>query len=343
MGTLSSSAPASVAVLKSFKGPTDKARSWRFPGRERIAAIAGTSSSTVPTVTSFQVNPGLSGTFPWLSGESDKWDQYCFRKLIFEWIPASGSSGTGFAAISPDYDASDPAPTTTAQISNTEDSVVQRVWEHFVCPLSYNSMHALGPRKFTRNGNVAGDLKTFDVAKLSVATWGQGNTNLAGELWANYEVELFVPQNSESGAPSSVGTMIRTNTAGQTFATGVAEAFDFETLVVDPLGIGAPSVGVFTLPAGAYLISVQVTAIDTSDEIFTVLLEIQKNNTALSPAALAQTTRDGDTTNQYASVSIYGYVTSSGSDTFRIMGTMIGAAGTLGTVAFSCQLVVRVA
>lgn len=118
-------APTSVAVLKGFGSPGGR-RTWRFSNRERVASIAGTSSGTVPTVTTFPLQPGSSLSFPWLSGEADKWEQYCFRRLSVEWIPASGSSGTGFACLSPEYDASDPNPTTIAQLANTEDAEVQR-------------------------------------------------------------------------------------------------------------------------------------------------------------------------------------------------------------------------
>jgi hypothetical protein len=341
-GSTVSYAPASVGVLKSFSGPNSKRR-WRFKNRELIGSIAGTSSSTVPTVTTYHINPGLSDSFPWLSGEADKWEQYSFIYLVYEWVPAGGTSATGFAILSPEYDASESNPTTLAELSNTEGAKVCRVWENFVSPMDRSNMHALGPRKYIRASNQAGDVKTYDVGKIHVATIGQGDTNTAGQLWVNYEIEFHIPQNSIPLSGPKQTSYFRNFTA-QTFADPESTPVNLNQ-IYDPLGFGendGASTYAWTPAAGFYHISLMCTFNDSSDEDFKVTLYMFKNGAAFTYNAYASEDTSSGTTAEL-NLAVQAVEEFNGTDTFSIEAIVVGVAGTLTIPINMGSMIVRLA
>jgi len=318
-------------------------RGERIVHRELISSISGVTGST-PTVSKFAVNPGLAGTFPWLSDIAKKWDQYRFHRLQFEYVTRSSTSSVGSVILAPDYDASDPTPTTEAQITAYEDAVEDAVWRDITCVLRPDSMFPIGPRKFVRSTAVAGDVKTFDVANFFVAVLEQADTNQIGKLWVNYDCEFFVPQNSPSDGTQPNGSSLYAHHAAQTYATGVAEPNEYEVKVFDGLNIGTPATGVFTPPAGVYRIWANQTFSDSAAEANSIILEIMKNGAALSQPLKSQVALNlalGAANRQ--EVSVHGILAMNGTDTFQIQGTITGAAGTLLGAADLGQLLITLA
>lgn len=321
-----------------MEGPRTISRtrqSWRFQRREFVTNINDSNGSL--SVTSLALNPGLAGPFPWLSTQAAKWEEYKFHSLQFEYVTRTGSTTVGSVIIAPDYDATDPAPTTEAQITAYEDAVEDVPWKDQICVLRPDSMFPLGPRKFTRSGNVSGDLKTYDVGQLHIGVEG-ATTAVIGKLWVQYDVELFIPQ-IESAA-SSEKTSFFTMNAAQTYATGVPESVAWDNELVNPLGLSLGALGVITLPQGAYLVEYQGTFTDTAAEAFVGIVALLKNGVAASPGFAAVFSRPA-TAGQSQSVSLLGYVVSSGTDTIEIQANLAGAAGTLTSVADQQQLVIR--
>lgn len=80
-------------------------------------------------------------------------------------------------------------------------------------------MHALGPRKFVRNGLVPGqDLKTTDVGTFILATVDGTAVNW-GKLWVEYDFEFFEPQLNPSGSFQASSGQGATGTTLSIFAT----------------------------------------------------------------------------------------------------------------------------
>lgn len=339
-----SAPPVALGSRQAFGGGRKaKARSWRFTNREMVVSTSGTTSDTVPGIQTFAINPGLTGSFPWLSGETDRWEQYILHAVTYEWVPGQGSSGKGYVILSPEYDASEPAPTTLAQLTNTEDAVSDRVWNVVKCPLSPQAMHTHGPRKLIRNGMIAGDLNIYDVGKMNIAVYGNSDTDLAGQVWVSYDIELLVPQNSADTGSSPSYTSVFTNSGGdQAYATTVAENVDFvRSASFDPLGWGDPVLGVFTPPRGSYDIDVRLVARDTATEAFAIVGRFHKNGAVLS---IPINCRNDNGTNIAAPdtpASMRGVVNFNGTDTFAVNVTLTGAAGTLTLQDDFCQLIIR--
>jgi hypothetical protein len=165
----------------------------RISHREIIGSING---SVGFTVNSFHLNPGVASTFTWLATQASGWEQYTFVSLKLEYVTCTATSTVGSVILSPEYDPTEPEPTTEAEAVNTMDSVEDAAWKTFSCDLSHAAMFPTGPRKYVRTGMVSGDLRTYDVGVLHVCTVGMAGTSMVGKLWADYTIDLCVPQSS---------------------------------------------------------------------------------------------------------------------------------------------------
>jgi len=307
-------------------------KSMRIRHRELIATtVAGSTSFVVQNV--YSINPGLAASFPWLAPQAQQWEQYTVHGIRYIWVPIAPTSTAGDVYLVPDYDASDPTPTTETQASDNVDSVVDSCWQDIVCDLDPKAMMGLGPRRFIRPCAVAGDVKTFDVGKFFLCTNNEAGTSAIGKLFVEYDFEFFEPQNSPSPATAPQGTSVfNYNNDTLVFSTGVAQNLAYDTVVFDPLGIGAPVAGVFTPPAGSYRLEAVTTSTDSVAEVFQSLTQIFKNG------AYATTTNRGRVVSDFGAVNASfneqvnintGVVTCNGTDTIALNTTLTGAAGTL--------------
>jgi hypothetical protein len=316
-------------------------RGFRVQHRELVVASVN-NSNTFSVQSTLLLNPGLAATFPWLAPQAGQWEQYVVHKLDAEWIPIAPTSTQGDVIISPDYDSSDPAPTTETQASDNVDTVVDSVWKNILVKLDPKAMMGMGPRKYVRPCAVAGDIKTFDVGKLFICTNNStGGATAVGKLWLDYDFEFFVPQNSPNPDTTPQQTSMFIRSTNQTFTTATPAPLQFATVSYDPLSFGPAVAGVFTPPAGVYRLSSQATCNDSANEAFTVRMDIYKNGalvTGLS-SEISQPAFAGDN----LSLTIDGIVPLNGTDTVNIEMTMTGAAGTLIVTGAFAQLVVSLA
>ena len=88
--------------------------------RELIATI---NHSVNFSTISFNLNPGLSSTFPWLAPMAAQWEQYRFKKLLFNYVTRTSTTTVGSILLAPDYDASDAAPTSEVNMASYQDCV----------------------------------------------------------------------------------------------------------------------------------------------------------------------------------------------------------------------------
>lgn len=175
--------------------------SCRIVHRELILKVAMTVNFAVTTL---NINPGLPGTFPWLSQMASNWETYRFNRLRFCYFTRVGSATGGSVILAPDYDAADLAPVSEQIASSYIDTAEDVSWKDICCTLRPEGMHALGPKKFIRAAGLSAnlDIKTYDAGLLNVATV-DGVAGPAGNLWAEYDITLSNPQlNSKgNGAP----------------------------------------------------------------------------------------------------------------------------------------------
>jgi len=167
--------------------------------KEFLATISGSASFSVQHV--FDLNPGVSKTFPWLSSIATSFSEYTIKGLVFHYVPTSGmavsstNSALGSVMIQTTYRASDSAPTSKHEILN-------EYWSNEVVP-SETMCHPLecDPKEnpfqvhYVRAAGIPnGDtILMYDLGKTYVAVQGMQSTNVVGDLWVTYEVELKKP------------------------------------------------------------------------------------------------------------------------------------------------------
>jgi len=202
-------------------------------------------------------------------------------------------------------------------------------------------MMGIGPRRFVRSTNVAGDIKTFDVGKLFVISNNETGTTAIGKLWFEYDFEFFIPQNSPSGSSTSGVTSMYLRAAVSTYSTGVAADFDMDAASFDPLGFGVDASGLYTPAAGIYRIAFQASFRDSSAELFAVQIVFNKNGSPITGAL--SNMQYTATASGAMTQSLEHIVTLNGTDTFSVSLTLTGAAGTLTVIANTSRLLINLA
>lgn len=168
--------------------------------REFIADVSGTSDFTI---NSYPLNPGMSDAFPWASQVAQDFEQYRIRGLVFEYKTTSATaivSGTnsamGTVLMATEYDSQSAEFASKAEMANHEfctSSVPSASFLHPVeCKPSSTSISTL----YVRTGAVpsGADIRMYDLGRFSIATVGMQSTNVIGELWCTFEIELFKPR-----------------------------------------------------------------------------------------------------------------------------------------------------
>lgn len=179
----------------------------RVRHREYIGEIQGTVLNFAIGL-GFAVNPGLSSVFPWLARIASNYETYHIHKLDYHYESESPTTMSGFVGIGVDYDASDPAPSSKPEFMNLKNAQRANTWQSFKFPLDVPSAHGMGKRLYVRTGPLAAnlDIKTYDAGSFYLCIGGQTSSANAGELYAEYDIELFDPQ-ALAPLSSSVSTL----------------------------------------------------------------------------------------------------------------------------------------
>lgn len=228
--------------------------------REYIGPISGTSGFTVAY--ELPLNPGLQGSFPWLSGIAQNFQEYKIRGAVYHYVPTSGmaisgtNSALGSVMMQTSYRATETAPASKTEMLN-------EYWANEVVP-SDTMAHPIecDPKEnpfavhYVRSIAVPGsELLLYDMGKTFVATQGMQGTNVVGDLWVTYEVELKKPMVSSSAVAADWYSARYLASAGTNLFTGAG-----------PLGVqgGLPitaSANTITFPkgiAGNFTITVDI-------------------------------------------------------------------------------------
>jgi len=294
---------------------------------DHISSINGTNSAS-PTITTYQVNPGLSDVFPILYQKARIYEQYRIREVQFVYVPTCASTTPGSVIISPEYDCNDTPPTSLVEIRNTAGTIECSPWVASTLKLEASRVHTTGRRKMVRDGLVPTGRQNYDMCNLSIATVNNGTTAEVGLLKVKYKIDFFIKQRNIDTVVSSRTSSFNLS-ADQTITTATPAdiAFD-EALGANALGITNTG-GVFSLPKGSYRVHVEVSSIDSANEEFLAIIRGYKNDAAMTPPQNAMDRVAPTASGPMSQLSTYFYVTSDGTDDFRVIAAFTGAAGTL--------------
>nr|AQU11732.1 capsid protein [Cruciviridae sp.] len=167
--------------------------------------IGDVYASTAFALTSYPINPGLIGTFPWLSQSADSYEQYKMRGLVFEFksmssdavLSTASSSALGTVIFSTQYNALDTPFTDKRTMENYEFATSCKPSVSMLHPVECKASQTANVDYYIRNAPASGDQRLYDLGVFSVAVQGmQGaaSNQVIGELWATFEVELLKPK-----------------------------------------------------------------------------------------------------------------------------------------------------
>jgi hypothetical protein len=249
-----------------LSGGSNRSTSRRAQVIEEDEYIGEVNGSVSFATTSYSVNPGQSGTFPWgykIAGLYEKYDfemlEFYFKREVSEY---ASNGQTGKVILSFDYDASDGAPTSKQQVEDTVPHVDGMPCSPMIrLPINCATMRN-GPAKYVRPGSVPAntDIKTYDAGNFYISTYGCANTTVIGELRVKYRVRLAVPVLESTGTSNGGAQFIvQSPAAGELMTTSATDQAAFATAVPTIItnGVGATisAAGLITLPAGRYLIN----------------------------------------------------------------------------------------
>lgn len=338
-------APVAISTTVRSRNPKIKqtAQSMRIAHRELvITGITGQNNFAVNYT--MNINPGLPAVFPWLSTMAIKWEQYKVHRLNVQYVPVVGTSQAGEILLSPDYDASDPTPTTEQQAANMRDAVQDVCWKNVEMRLDPNAMMALGPRRFVRAGNEAGDIKTFDVAVVNICTVNITGSPNIGKIYLDYDIEFFIPQNSPTIVQTpSQATVIQSGV--HTLASGIPAFADGLLIYYNCLqaSVTGPGNNAILLPPGSYKISWKATFSDSANEKWFAQANLLKSSLNLPynpPQSIMYSAAYGVAGGSFVTLNGCDLVTSS-TGTEQI-GLNCSATGAVGTLAVQVEYIIEV-
>lgn len=189
-------------VTKPIPGMHSNNQSTIIRHREYISDIVSPAVSGAFGIQQLiALNPGLEGSFPWLSSIASSYTEYTWRGLIFEFVSTSGDwSGTsqtlGTVSMATQYNLNAPLFQNKQVMLNEYFANDSKCSEDFIHPIECDPKENPFQIQYVRSGAVpAGqDPKLYDIGQTVIAVQGVTAGNIAlGELWVSYEVELRKP------------------------------------------------------------------------------------------------------------------------------------------------------
>jgi hypothetical protein len=200
-------APASMSSIQRSPGkPAIKTTADGIRVKHSCLVNKITTSATPQT---FQtqytiVNPGLTqgtgsvdlGAFSWLPAIARNFQRYKIHKLRFRYQPICGTATAGTMAMAMVHETKDTVPTTLTQLLNFASASCGPLW----APQdTLESSTALGSQ--ARNGRLVRQTTIpanesfldFDYGYLVMATDNALASTVAGLVWADVDIEFFLP------------------------------------------------------------------------------------------------------------------------------------------------------
>lgn len=167
--------------------------------KEYLGDVLSAGSSNTFNLVSFDINPGLPQSFPWLSQLAANFQEYEFEGLLFEYrtMSADALSSTntslGQVIMATNYNASESNFATKAEMENSEYSQSVKPSECCVHLIECSRRANVLTDLYVRSGAVPSgeDQRFFDLGNFQIATNGlQGSNVNCGELWVSYQCVL---------------------------------------------------------------------------------------------------------------------------------------------------------
>lgn len=192
----------------------------RVRRREYITDVFG---SVGFAATVYNINPGLSTTFPWLSSLARNFEKYKFHILRFGYETEVATSTAGSIMQAFEYDVHDPPPINKQLIMGLNGAVRSPAWSPMYSEALREQL--VKTDRLIRTADIPPntDLTLYDVAFYCISTSGLPNTNACGELYVEYDVELMVPNVPSPSETADGDTAVFFQTGNDMYVSGNGE------------------------------------------------------------------------------------------------------------------------
>ncbi len=211
----------------------------------------------------YRLNPGLEYSFPWLSAIASNFESYKFHGLRFHYIPTTNLNAIGNLYMTPVIDPNQSVPVPSRELLSEFSNVVDtNVKTGATCEFPIGELADPYKWRYVRQipNESSDDLHTYDIGYILFTRGQNADTTDQGELWVDYDVELFNPRfrsyitRVEGGKVSSGGTVSAANPLGtapsvDTDAIGISANASSVITVFNPTYLLLTTVGSGTTPA----------------------------------------------------------------------------------------------
>lgn len=175
--------------------------SIRVRHREYLGDIISSATPGAFKIDTYNINPGLYNTFPWLSQVCGAtFQQYRINGMVFEFRSMSAdalnstNTALGSVVMATDYDSIDANFTSKSQMEQTEFATSCKPSSCMIHPIECKRNLTSISELYVRGSNVpaTADIRLYDLGKFAIASVGMqaASVNL-GELWASFDVTLM--------------------------------------------------------------------------------------------------------------------------------------------------------
>jgi hypothetical protein len=193
--------------------------------KEYLGDVVGSSAFTK---TDYTINPGIFGTFPWLSKMAGLYTQYTIHGMIFEFKSTSataiGSTNTalGTVIMATRYNTYNNEFTSKIEMENHEFSTSCKPADSCMHPIECAPDETPYLVHFVRSHALASgeDERLYDWGIFSIATVGMQAAATIGELWISYDITFSKPRLNPGSYPNPLHARIANGPASLTNPLG---------------------------------------------------------------------------------------------------------------------------
>jgi hypothetical protein len=168
--------------------------------REFITDVYSPKDAGNFSIESWQVNPGLANTFPYLAAIAQNFELYRIKGMMFEYIsstsPYNTNSAMGTVILSALYNSNSPPFRNKAEMENSDFAISARPDKSLVygleCASNVQNMYYIRTGEDSTTPITATDLCTLYFGTNLPSTWPISSP--LGELWVTYDIEFARPK-----------------------------------------------------------------------------------------------------------------------------------------------------
>jgi len=169
--------------------------------KEYITDIISSGSVGAFKVDSFDVNPGLPGSFPWLSILAQAYDEWQPLGIVYAFKSTSAdalnstNTALGTVVMATEYNPLNPVYVNKQQMEQCVFSGSSRTSSSLMHPLECDFNQTREVFNIRQGGLQNGDPRLYDLGRFSIASSGLQGTDVdIGELWVTYSIKLMKPR-----------------------------------------------------------------------------------------------------------------------------------------------------